>query len=88
VAFPLLHAVLQLALHLGLLFGIGLYARYQADPDRFRAGYDDLLSSTGMADAAGLAERFGIDVRSTGFWSSSLDVLRGRITEFENLVAG
>ena len=27
----------------GLLFGIGLYARYPEDPERFRAGYDDLL---------------------------------------------
>jgi len=69
----------------GLLFGIGLYARYLDDPDRFRAGYDDLLSSTGLADAAGLAGRFGIDVRSTEFWSSSLDVLRGRIDTFEQL---
>lgn len=71
----------------GLLFGIGLFARYQADPDRFRAGYDDLLSSTGMADAAGLAGRFDIDVRSTAFWSSSLDVLRARIDAFEQLAA-
>ena len=47
----------------GLLFGLGLYARYTADPDGFRAGYDDLLSSTGLADAATLAARFGIDVR-------------------------
>ena len=31
----------------GLLFGIGLYARYRDDPERFRAGYDDLLSATG-----------------------------------------
>ena len=54
----------------GLLFGIGLYARYLDDPDRFRAGYDDLLSSTGLADAAGLAGRFGIDVRATAFWAS------------------
>ncbi len=28
----------------GLLFGLGLFARYQADPDHFRDGYDDLLS--------------------------------------------
>jgi oligoendopeptidase F len=70
----------------GLLFGIGLYARYREEPDRFRAGYDDLLSSTGLDDAAGLAGRFGIDVRSTAFWSSSLDVLRGRIDAFEQLV--
>ena len=31
----------------GLLFGIGLYARYVDDPERFRAGYDDLLSTVG-----------------------------------------
>ena len=31
----------------GLLFGIGLYARYVDDPERFRAGYDDLLSAVG-----------------------------------------
>ena len=31
----------------GLLFGIGLYAQYVDDPERFRAGYDDLLSATG-----------------------------------------
>ena len=28
----------------GLLFGLGLYARYQSDPAGFKAGYDDLLS--------------------------------------------
>ena len=72
----------------GLLFGIGLYARYRDDPDRFRAGYDDLLSATGLDDAAGLAGRFGIDVRSSDFWSSSLDVLRARIDAFEALVDG
>jgi pepF/M3 family oligoendopeptidase len=70
----------------GLLFGIGLYARYLDDPDRFRQGYDDLLSSTGLGDAASLAARFDIDVRSTAFWSSSLDVLRGRIDDFVSIV--
>ena len=40
----------------GLLFGIGLYAQYVDDPDRFRAGYDDLLSTVGMADAVTLGE--------------------------------
>ncbi len=66
----------------GLLFGLGLFSRYQADPDRFRAGYDDLLASTGMADAATLGRRFGIDVAEEGFWTSSLDVLRGHIADF------
>jgi oligoendopeptidase F len=71
----------------GLLFGIGLYSRYTEDPDRFRAGYDDLLSSTGLQPAADLANRFGMDVNSVEFWSSSLDVVRARIDDFEQLAA-
>ncbi|MDQ3294554.1 MAG: M3 family metallopeptidase, partial [Actinomycetota bacterium] len=71
----------------GLLFGLGLYARYAADPDRFRAGYDDLLSATGLASAADLARRFEIDVADEGFWTASLDVLRARIDDFERLAA-
>ena len=66
----------------GLLFGIGLYAEFQRDPERFRAGYDDLLSATGLGSAATLAARFGIDVADVAFWTASLDVLRGRIDEF------
>lgn len=69
----------------GLLFGLGLYARYQSDPEQFKAGYDDLLSTTGMADAATLAGRFGIDLRATDFWSSSLDVVRADIDRFDAL---
>jgi oligoendopeptidase F len=69
----------------GLLFGLGLYARYQSNPERFRSGYDDLLSATGLASAADLAARFGIDVRSVDFWAESLDVIRGRIDEYVGL---
>jgi oligoendopeptidase F len=72
----------------GLLFGIGLFAAYRSDPDRFRQGYDDLLSSTGLGSAAELAGRFGIDVRDDGFWTSSLDVIRERIATYEALVHG
>jgi oligoendopeptidase F len=70
----------------GLLFGIGLYARYIEDADRFRAGYDDLLSTVGMADAATLAGRFGIDVRDTAFWTASLGVLGRHVDDYEALV--
>lgn len=70
----------------GLLFGLGLFAAYQEDPQRFRTGYDDLLSSTGLGDAVGLAGRFGIKVDQESFWRSSLDVLRRRIDQFEALV--
>jgi oligoendopeptidase F len=69
----------------GLLFGLGLYARYQQEPDTFKTGYDDLLSSTGMHDAATLAQRFGIDIRTPDFWRSSLDVIRADVDRFEQL---
>jgi oligoendopeptidase F len=70
----------------GLLFGLGLYKQYEGDPDAFRASYDELLSSTGMADAAELAARFGINIRSKGFWRGSLDVVREDIDRFVELV--
>ncbi|MDP9365531.1 MAG: M3 family oligoendopeptidase [Chloroflexota bacterium] len=71
----------------GLLFGLGLYARYQEDPVGFRAGYDDLLTNTGRADAAELAARFGVDVRVPAFWRASLDVVRADVARFEELSA-
>ncbi len=70
----------------GLLFGICLYARYQREPDAFRADYDDFLSSTGMADAVTLGKRFNADVQSVDFWRSSIDVIRKQIGVFEGLV--
>jgi oligoendopeptidase F len=70
----------------GLLFGLGLYARYQQDPETFRQAYDDLLSSTGMADVATLAARFDIDVRAETFWTASLDVIRHDVARFEALI--
>lgn len=70
----------------GLLFGLGLYAKYEQDPDTFRANYDDLLASTGSADAATLVGRFGLDTRSKEFWTASLDVIRQDIDTFVDLV--
>ncbi len=71
----------------GLLFGLGLYAVHKRDPEAFKANYDDLLSSTGLDDAATLARRFGIEIRDEAFWASSLDVIRARIDEFERLTS-
>lgn len=70
----------------GHLFGLGLYARYKEEPEAFKGEYDDLLSSTGLDDAATLAARFGIDIRTSDFWRSSLDIVRGEITHFDRLV--
>ena len=70
----------------GMLFGLGLYAIYKQDPETFKTNYDDLLASTGLADAATLAQRFGIDITQQDFWRSSLNVIRGQIEEFAQLV--
>jgi oligoendopeptidase F len=71
----------------GLLFSLGLYARYREAPKGFVKRYNALLSSTGMADAATLAERFDIDVRSPEFWRASLDLITADVDRFEQLVA-
>lgn len=71
----------------GLLFGTGLYARYEADPDSFRDGYDDLLSATGLGSAADLAARFDIDVRGREFWDTALAEHVARVDRFCDLVA-
>jgi pepF/M3 family oligoendopeptidase len=72
----------------GLLFGLGLYAEYRRDPEEFQARYDELLSSTGMADAATLAGRFGIDIRKSSFWEGSLGIIRTDIDRLESLLSG
>jgi oligoendopeptidase F len=71
----------------GLLFGLGLFAQYQADPERFQAGYDDLLSRAGMDTAEQLGEAFGLDVTDEAFWTASLDVIGDRIAQYDALAA-
>ncbi len=66
----------------GQLFGLGLYARYRQDPEPFKAAYDDLLASTGLSDAAGLAARMGIDLHQADFWRGSLETIRTEIDRF------
>jgi pepF/M3 family oligoendopeptidase len=70
----------------GLLFGLGLYARYQQEGADFTARYDDLLAATGLDDAAALAQRFGIDIRDGMFWRASLDLIQVDVERFEALV--
>ena len=70
----------------GLLFALGLYAVYRQEGASFLPRYDELLSSTGLADAATLADRFGIDIRTPDFWRASLGTIRGDIDQFDALV--
>ncbi|MGA9278844.1 M3 family oligoendopeptidase [Ilumatobacter sp.] len=69
----------------GLLFGLGLFARYREDPDHFRTGYDTLLSRAGMDSAEELGAAFGLDVTDQAFWTASLDVIRARIDAYVEL---
>jgi pepF/M3 family oligoendopeptidase len=69
----------------GLLFGLGLFAKFREDPDHFRAGYDDLLSRAGMDTAEQLGRSFGLDVTDEAFWNASLDVIRSRMAEYDRL---
>jgi pepF/M3 family oligoendopeptidase len=71
----------------GLLFGLGLYAEYQADPEKFRDGYDTLLSRAGMDTAEELGQAFGLDVTDEAFWTASVDVVRDRIGQYTDLAA-
>ena len=66
----------------GLLFGTGLYAIYQKRGSAFVKDYMNLLSSTGEANAADLAARFGIDIRKKAFWQDSLKVIEARIERY------
>jgi oligoendopeptidase F len=71
----------------GLLFGLGLFSRYQDDPVRFQAVYADALSRAGIDSAETLGSMFGLDVSSEEFWVASLDVCRDRIAQYEALAA-
>ena len=69
----------------GLLFSTGLYAIYQQRGAKFIPQLIDLLVSTGLANAADLAARFDIDIRSIEFWEDSLQVIQQRITRYQEL---
>ena len=69
----------------GLLFSTGLYAIFKQRGSGFVPDFRDLLASTGLADAADLAFRFDIDIRSPEFWESSLAVIDKRIDRYLQL---
>lgn len=71
----------------GLLFGLGVYQKYQREGATFLPKYDALLARCGSDNVANVAASVGIDVRDAAYWRSALDVIRGEIIEFEALVA-
>jgi len=66
----------------GLLFGLGVYARYREEGAGFIPRYKELLRSTGEGKVADLASHFGIDVRARDFWDASLKVLGEQVDRY------
>ncbi|MCK4413871.1 MAG: M3 family oligoendopeptidase [Candidatus Eisenbacteria sp.] len=66
----------------GLLFGLGMYARYRQEGPAFIPRYKELLRGTAEGKVAELAGRFDIDVREKGFWADSLAIIREQIDRY------
>jgi pepF/M3 family oligoendopeptidase len=66
----------------GFLFSTGLYAIYQQRGAAFVPDYKQLLASAGEANAADLADRFGINLRSRKFWEDSLALVEKYVERF------
>ena len=50
-----------------MLFGLGLLAARDRDPEGFFDRFDTLLADSGMREANNLAAEFGIDLRDPAF---------------------
>ena len=66
----------------GSLFAKGLYSVYRERGEAFVKDYKALLANTGEAQAADLAARFGIDIRSKAFWAKSLAQIGEQIERY------
>jgi oligoendopeptidase F len=75
----------------GMLFGLGLLAARDANPEGFFDRFDTLLADSGMREANELAADFGIDLRDPAFWRASLDTFRADVDRYDalsQLIAG
>jgi oligoendopeptidase F len=71
----------------GLLFSLGLYARYQKEGPGFADVYRDLLRFTGSASAEDVARRAGFNIEEAPFWQDGITIISRRIDEFERMAA-
>lgn len=69
----------------GTLFGLGLLAVRDANPEGFFDRFDTLLADSGMREASELAADFGIDLRDPAFWRASLDTFRADVDRYDAL---
>lgn len=69
----------------GLLFAKGVYAEYLNRGDSFIEDYDKLLASSGKKSIPEVTKMIGIDIHSTDFWRSSLQLIQQDISVFIEL---
>jgi pepF/M3 family oligoendopeptidase len=72
----------------GQLFGVGLYARYEAEGPPFAAAYRGMLEETGRAGAVDVTARAGFDIERPDFWREGLRLFARQADELEALGRG
>ena len=71
----------------GKLFGLGLYSRYRKEGPSFAERYKDILYMTGNARAEDVTKAAGYDITTKNFWLNSIEMLKNRVDDFEELCA-
>ncbi len=71
----------------GMLFGLGVYARYLEKGEAFLPEYDRLLAATGSGSVREVAASVGIDVADEAFWMQSIQTLEEKVDAFERLAS-
>jgi pepF/M3 family oligoendopeptidase len=72
----------------GQLFGLGLYAQYEAGAPGFADRYRAILSQTGRASAVDVTREAGFDIEQTDFWRSGIELIAERVDRFIALAEG
>ena len=70
----------------GLLFALGVYARYQEVGESFVSEYSELLRATGCNSIVDVAKQANIDVHDVNFWRKSLATVTRNVDDFCELV--
>ncbi len=70
----------------GLLYAKGLYAKYLKDSDAFVLNFDKMLVETTKNSVENVAKMMDIDITKEEFWCESLEIIKGEIDRFCQLV--
>ena len=66
----------------GHLFGLGVFGKYLKEGASFLPKYNALLASCGSAKVYDVAKSVDIDLHSTDYWRSALEVIKNEVDEF------